>query len=67
MLSEAEADAVHDLQLVCRTTEGVLYLPTLRDVEQCQRYGVWGVLTDLAPATWRFVGARGVRFRVEEL
>lgn len=67
VLTAAEGDRVHDLQLVARTTDAVLYLPSLRDVEQGQRYGMWGVLSDLSPATWRWVGSRAARFRVEEL
>lgn len=66
-LTQAEANEVHELQMLAGTTREVLYVPDSADAVHTQRYGFVGELEELSAIEFPLPSARSSGFRIKEL
>jgi len=66
LLSDTERAWAYEIQRRARTTEEVLWLPTLTDYQDAQRYGFLGTLKALSPLALRDVGQNSKGFELQE-
>lgn len=65
-LVDSEGDTMHELMLVCGTSEPVLYIPKLSDPAYTQRYGFIGSIEELRGLDNPFPRGRGTSLRITE-
>ena len=66
VLTEAEADQLHEMQALVGTLGEVVYIPDPANLAKSQRYGGLGLLAELSPIDNPFATLRGTGFRWEE-